>query len=538
MAVVGPLRDLWPPDAILDTKIAVIPPRPDISVAALGEALPAATAPLRRPLLHEDAAVDIYLDGPGPSTLRVRPRSDSAELAHGTSTLQHYRVTYRGAVGEIEWHWTCGLGTVLVQLEVFPTKLDYRRDYEAIRQDLLNVAPQLMLSVRGQAGERQAERVGIQQAAEVEWLEHVRREHDRLERGITRLLPRLRADVQRHAALTSSDRLRRARPLAKRDYGAIHASRPRTISVGADLTSEQTPLNGYLRWEVDQLAATVTTVLAQEWISRIDPEVLKTVRSLAAGVSTWQARLRHVVPVRHAASLHTRLRDPHYGSVLTTLRRLRSALHADDEAELVGLKDLPTLYEYWVFLTLVDRVRQTYPDVTWHGPALVRKLGGDLVMARGAAARVVMRNSAGGMVTCVYNRRFGGLPTTAQQPDSVIELQGRAGLLILDAKYRLGRDADYLARYGSEGPLYEDINVLHQYRDAIVNTQPPHRRLVAGGLIAFPGRDTRRFRAHRFCRSWAAVWVGGVPMLPGGGALLDECLEQFFDVSREEVESA
>ncbi len=75
--------------------------------------------------------------------------------------------------------------------------------------------------------------------------------------------------------------------------------------------------------------------------------------------------------------------------------------------------------------------------------------------------------------------------------------------------------------------------MIHRYRDAIVHTQPPYRQIAhGGGLIAFPGRDSARYRNHRFFRSWHAVRVGGVPMLPKNTAMMEEIIGSFLDNQR------
>lgn len=413
-------------------------------------------------------------------------------------------------------------------MEIFPSKVDYRTDYEAIRRELLDVAPQLTMSLSGHAGDTFSTAPQRRQT-DVEWLEHIRAEHERLALAMQRLLPRLRAEVHRETRLLRSDRIGRAKPVSKRDYRFMKSlQRPRNVLAEVTSTTRQTPINGYLRWEIDQLFMAISQMKLQDWIGKADSTILAALDELGGNTGRWQAALSDIDPVPHPAALHTRLRDPQYAAVLNSLRKLRWSLAPNEHGSLVSVKDLPTLYEYWVYLTVVDRLRRLFPVEVGRTGSAVRRVGGELVLTPGSASRVVLRDHSGVTISCQYNRRFTGLPTTGQRPDSVIEVEGEQGMLVIDAKYRLGRDADYLARYGVAGPLEEDINVLHRYRDAIVRTQPPHRRLVAAGLIAFPSAASRHYRRHRFHRSWPAVWIGGVPMLPGSVDMLDEALDQFF----------
>jgi PD-(D/E)XK nuclease superfamily len=160
---------------------------------------------------------------------------------------------------------------------------------------------------------------------------------------------------------------------------------------------------------------------------------------------------------------------------------------------------------------------------------MVQRAGADLVLTPGRASEIVLADHTGMEVLCQFNRLFTGLPTTNQRPDAVITIRGGNRLLLIDAKYRLGRDPNYIRRYGLEGPLADDINVIHRYRDAIVAPLPPHRRLSNAGLIAFPGRESSRYLNHQFYRSWLSVRVGGMPMLPSGSDLMEQTINDYLD---------
>ena len=251
--------------------------------------------------------------------------------------------------------------------------------------------------------------------------------------------------------------------------------------------------------------------------------------ALAADVGSWLRQLQHIPTVMHVPNLQVRLRDPLYESAFRSLNALRLAIEPLQDAHPIGLKDLPTLYEYWVFLRIVEILEGRYPVVRRRGASMVQRAGADLVLTPGRASETVLADGQGREVSCQFNRLFTGLPTTNQRPDAVISIRGGARLLLIDAKYRLGRDPDYVRRYGMEGPLAEDINVIHRYRDAIVGALPPHRRLSQAGLIAFPGRESARYASHQFYRSWLSVRVGGIPMLPSATGLMEQAICDYLD---------
>ncbi len=98
--------------------------------------------------------------------------------------------------------------------------------------------------------------------------------------------------------------------------------------------------------------------------------------------------------------------------------------------------------------------------------------------------------------------------------------------LVLDAKYRLDDSPEHIDRYGAPGPPEDAINVLHRYRDAILEHHEHPKRSVVQAAAAFPyhpppGQD---FAATKLYQSLAEVGVGAIPVLPGETSLLERWL--------------
>lgn len=482
---------------------------------------------LASPILGENSVVSVYVDGPIPSSLTTEPRADSSRELFSRRGFQHFEIRYRGAVGDVLWRWDTPVGSITVALECFPTKLDYRRDFAAIREALEALAPSLTASAAGAAAGNFDSTRDHAQSAEVEWLQMVKRNYDDLQNAVTRLLPSLRRQIQPQLGVATRDRMRRAKPVSKRAYAP---GRPTaSVQVSTLVAAEASPVNGHLKWELERLRATALAATTAKWFDQLDPNLRSPVTALASDVATWLRQLHHIPTVMQLPNLQVRLRDPLYESAFHSLHALRMALQPLEDAHPIGLKDLPTLYEYWVFLRVIQILESRYPIVRQRSHPMVQRAGADLVLTPGRASEVVLADHAGQEVACQFNRLFTGLPTTNQKPDAVISIRGGDHLLIIDAKYRLGRDPNYIRRYGLEGPLADDINVIHRYRDAIVATLPPHRRLSHAGLIAFPGRESSRYLSHQFYRSWLSVRVGGMPMLPSASGLMEQTINDYLD---------
>lgn len=482
---------------------------------------------LPQPILGEDSTVAVYLEGPMPSSLKTEPRSDSGKELFLRGGFQHYQITYRGSVGDVSWRWETPLGSVVIGVECFPTKLDYRRDFREIREALERLAPSLTASAGGAAAGEFASTRTRGQDADVEWLQMVRLHYGNLQTALNRLLPSLRRQIQPQQSITTRERMRRAKPASRRGFAP---GRPTAaVAVSTLVDAEASPINGHLRWELERLRAACIAVMGATWFEKLDKNLAAPVSAIAADTSAWTRRLQHVPPVMHLPNLQVRLRDPLYESAFRALHALRLALEPMEHAHPVGLKDLPTLYEYWVFLRVIEILERRYPVVVRRSQMMVQRAGAELVLTPGRRSEVVLADAAGQEVACQFNRLFTRLPTTNQRPDAVIAVRGGERLLLIDAKYRLGRDPEYLRRYGMPGPLAEDINVLHRYRDAIVGGGSPATRLARAGLIAFPGRDAARYVNHQFYRSWLSVRLGGMPMLPSGSGLMEQAINDYLD---------
>jgi hypothetical protein len=144
-------------------------------------------------------------------------------------------------------------------------------------------------------------------------------------------------------------------------------------------------------------------------------------------------------------------------------------------------------------------------------------------------------------VTITYNQRFNDTSCLIpQQPDLLISFSDPnwpSLHLVLDAKYRLNATEEYRARYGSPGPPQDALNVLHRYRDAILEGSPDSipterpKHTVIQAAAAFPYREPTP-GAFRDSKLWLALeylGVGAVPVLPGHVQYLEEWLGSALD---------
>ena len=213
------------------------------------------------------------------------------------------------------------------------------------------------------------------------------------------------------------------------------------------------------------------------------------------------------------------LTAPGYREAYRACVQLQQGLHLRTGPHRLPLKELHLLYEYWCYLTLVQRTAQA----VGHREPLRRLIAverqGLQVRLRKGRAQTVSFMLEQGQLDLTYNPRFGGAGyLVPQQPDMLVTFSsadGRVARYVLDAKYRLDGSPSYRRRYGMPGPPIEALNTLHRYRDAIQGQGG--RRDVVQAVALFPYREETPglFAQSRHRRMLGEIGVGAIPLLPG-----------------------
>ena len=137
-----------------------------------------------------------------------------------------------------------------------------------------------------------------------------------------------------------------------------------------------------------------------------------------------------------------------------------------------------------------------------------------------------------------------GLPTISQKPDTMLTISKKGKdyqfNYVFDAKYRVDyaqKDSYYESRYHSPGPLEEDINTMHRYRDSLVVMQNgPYERTAFGAYVLFPWGDEESYLEHPLYKSINQVNIGGLPFLPQATDLVEQFVERLIEKSPEEIQ--
>lgn len=260
----------------------------------------------------------------------------------------------------------------------------------------------------------------------------------------------------------------------------------------AVLTTEASPYSREIVTQTQQMASSLTELLAAPWL---------------ADVGEMQ-----VLPTQ---SMVLQRKDGYRG-FLRGYSRLQSGIAfpiaPDDLARIVGLKDAATLYEYWTYFQLAQALESRL------GPP-ARAL---VVIHRETHSYLPQETRLewtyqGHPLTLSYNRTFLGGRTDQSysvrlRPDATLEWNGQR--LIFDAKFKLDG-----IRWDDDDPdveraaaKKEDIYKMHTYREAIERVQAAY--------VLYPGTAA----AVTFYRAdEERHGIGAIPCRPGDSS---EALEK------------
>lgn len=205
----------------------------------------------------------------------------------------------------------------------------------------------------------------------------------------------------------------------------------------------------------------------------------------------------------------------------------------------LNIKELPLLYEYWCFIKINALLRKHYNLIS-NDTVKVNNNGIFVYLKKGKESKMVYENpESGERFVLSYNSKMPS-ETVGQKPDNVLRIDkiGEKATYnyIFDAKYKLDRavkGSSYEKHNKTPGPKEEDINTMHKYRDAIVRKNEEtgrYEKIVAGAFVLFPYGDEEKYSEHPLYKSIETVGIGGIPFLPRGTELMEEFLREIINL--------
>lgn len=504
------------------------------------------------PRLYEQTDYRIYARVEGSSCVRIQHRDPlivREVVPEEDGRVVHGNVNFGSQVGR-------SLFSVFVddrpefdfEVEVFPTKLDYESDYRQMLADVQDMLSGLVieyLRATYHAGFASHE----PQPTRLEWLVLLRHILGDVETSLQQIARRPIRGMQRQPVVTRVERIRRLDhtvrlaiqrgsgrgPLLRLGSGRYVRER---IAESQTRTTLDTPEHRWLSAQLDMVRRRLGWLRHEESAREKTERREHVIRELT-GMETRIARLCRLEPFVEAtgdppagfASLQL-LGAPGYREAYRAALILSLGLRIEGGPLQLSVKDLSLLYEYWCYLALLRLIsEETGVPVPGRDFLAISQRGVQVRLQKGRETATRFEGPSGRRVTVTYNRLFSDdsadkVILVPQQPDIVVSVEDpnwpRLHLLI-DAKYRVDASSEYVSRYGTPGPPEDAINVLHRYRDAILERVPGTptgdrpQRTVVEAAAAFPFHETNlgAFGSSSLWRALDRLGVGAVPLLPG-----------------------
>lgn len=491
-------------------------------------------------------------------------------------TLLTGNLNFQNEVGFTEFELRLDGETVLrVALEIFPSKIDYRRDYQNLIQEVNEQVYNLSFdflrktySLMGLTEDKKPDQ------SLTEFFSILKTISRRLVQAVEQIHKTPHHRLAKENRVVDADRVKRAgreniaylakRPHLMREdnvHGMIHANgkmyRPTQVLETRRRMEYDTAENRFLRWALLRIEGRLKEMRKRlldkqkRWQPDLDKNTIQAQLEQVEGMRGQFLRLlrldflQEVGEMKELSVTLVLQMAPGYRDVYRFYLLLLKGLTLQDDLFRLSMKDVAQLYEYWCFLKIHDLLQSKYElkrqDIVRvvHGGLFVR-------LDKSHRASVTYCNPQNGEeFTLMYNSKEDSA-TVGQEPDNVLSLvkRGRSGVevtynYVFDAKYKLNSTVAYRNRYGTPGPQEEDINTMHRYRDAIVSQvgeTDRYERTMFGAYVLFPYQEQNGdFVRNHFYKSIQRVNVGALPFLPGSTRLVERFLDELIGDSSEEA---
>ncbi|RCW46662.1 restriction endonuclease-like protein [Halanaerobium sp. MA284_MarDTE_T2] len=507
------------------------------------------------PLFFEYQNYDFYLEAEMPIEIYHPNREIRESLSHPNDNpnVLYGSINFGSDIGYSEFEIRSNSQVVLTfKLEVFPSKIDYQKDYNQllaeVNREVYNLAYDFLRKTYQQM--KISEKQNITEAEFFVIIENI---FDDLFKALKRV------EESPHHRIIKKRNVRPAARVKKmgrqslkwlnknsRHYDQELKLPEKMLAVEKELSYDNFE-NKFIKWSFSELIKRLKHFKANYRSYKLNPdpdliaEIDKMIRKLKLKLK--HSFLAEVGKLQKIDSISLVLQmAPGYKELYKYYLMLLKGLSLNGDIFRLSIKELWQLYEYWTFLKLNSLLQDKYKMVK-NNIIELDYSGINVTLSQGASAEVEYQNPiTGEKFTLSYNRASGDSITTNQKPDNILSLSKNDSehqyKFIFDAKYRLNTAEDgtgYSKRYnGIPGPEESDINTMHRYRDAVAAEMGEnYRRTMVGAYVLFPYHDQKKFKNHKFFQSIEQVNIGAFPFLPDSTELVSEFLENIIDESAQ-----
>lgn len=447
-----------------------------------------------------------------------------------------------------------GVKLLNLVLEVFPSKLDYYKDYQELIMEINEEVASLAFKFIDKTY-LTGKLVDTEHQTNVEFLSILDIIFNDLEAALKRIVNSFKHNVITYESLTNIHKAKRVSNKTKkyiRTHGdSLIKSEKGFININNSLY--------YTPKLIEEKKVTTIDIFENRFVKYMIQQTIKRLKSIEIYLDPNDERENNtLIFIRKKIKileiyLNNYFQDisdltgnksmslvfqmaPGYREMYKEYIMLNKGLDLGDDLFKITPKKLYSLYEMWCYIKIHKILCDLGYEVEEYGILQYKDSGMYLSLLQDSQSKMVYRNDKN-KLELWYNKSY-SMPTTDQRPDTVLHIRNLNDednrTYIFDAKYRISVDN------GKIGPMVEDINVMHRYRDAIVskmNDEFHYKYDTFGAYVMFPYGNEEDFLNHKFYKSIEEVNVGAFPMLPGSTKLITKHLERIVNQSHLEAKS-
>ncbi|AZV64112.1 restriction endonuclease-like protein [Peribacillus frigoritolerans] len=474
---------------------------------------------------------------------------------------------FQNEVGYTTFEVRSGVQTLVeVTLEIFPVKLDYQKDYrqllEEVNDEIYNLAfhfirkTYLGASIKLEGKPSRAEFYRLMTKHFKQFIQAV----NRIERQPHHILEtsyvKARGDqLSKTDSYTRKYLQKRSQSFMEVETGIrIHGKTmmPREGVKPKKELRYDTMENRYVKWMMDRLIHKFDDLLGalmnknKRWKEEPDAELLLRLNQMKQQLESRKNNVfwRSIGRLDRSVMSLVLQMAPGYRDAFQIYLTVSKGLMLQGKLYQMSVKDVATLYEYWTFLKLGHILSSKYTLLSQDIVSVNREGLFVNLEANRTAKRVFEHPVTKEKIELIYQKYEKDLPTIPQKPDSMLTIEKKGKNhrynYVFDAKYRIDYaqpESYYQSRYKTPGPLEDDINTMHRYRDSLVSmSNGPYERTAFGAYVLFPWSNEQSYEDHHFYKSIDQVNIGGLPFLPNATDMVERFLESLIEKSPEEIQ--
>lgn len=458
------------------------------------------------------------------------------------------------------------------EIEVFPAKLDYRKDFQQllreVNEEIYNLAFSFLMKTKFLAALHRDHKT---EPSRAEFYYILTAIFERLQKALELIKKNPYHQIVSENRVVPPEKVKKtdaktvrwiaSKPhlLQKTKTGTglnIPGSRnnylPRRLIETKKVVTFDTFENRFLKWmlqRIKRLLKQFSDIYSTRKGMAVDEHVLKQIHHMIKYIDSYclNSFLQEAGNLQRIDNYSLVIQQaPGYKDTYKYYLMLQKGLQIKSDLFNLSIKDLSVLYEYWCYLKITQLLREKYL-LEQDNMVSIDRDGITVNLQKGRESEVVFfdpRNNE--RFSLLYNHLFTPLPTLPQKPDNILQLEKKGSDIcyhyILDAKYRINIDEEYIRNYGQPGPPEDSINTMHRYRDAIIsdnkkkeeNNVGGYRKNIFGAVVLFPHNDESKFAGqkedppNRFYLSLDETGIGALPFLPGQTKIVEEFLDNLI----------